>query len=144
QLLRHGWRDRQGGNTSAVEGVRGWARVDATQSKLSVVEDQLDLRVDRSRLQLGADIGVFDNGQGRVGLMGTLAKSDATSRSRLTGYSARGKVNGGALGVYGNWSNDALYVDASVQRGQFRNRVQGEGLAEERYDSDIWQSSLEA
>lgn len=144
QLLRHGWRDRQGGNPSAVDGVRGWARVDATQSKLSAVEDQLDLRVDRSRLQLGADIGVFDNGQGRVGVMGTLAKSDATSRSQLTGYSARGKVNGGALGVYGNWSNDALYVDASVQRGQFRNRVQGEGLAEERYDSDIWQSSLEA
>lgn len=144
QLLRHGWRDRQGGNTSAVDGVRGWARVDGTQSKLSAVEDQLDLRVDRSRLQLGADIGVFDNGQGRVGVMGTLAKSDATSRSQLTGYSARGKVNGGALGVYGNWSNDALYVDTSVQRGQFRNRVQGEGLAEERYDSDIWQSSLEA
>ncbi|MCO7489486.1 autotransporter outer membrane beta-barrel domain-containing protein [Stenotrophomonas maltophilia] len=144
QLLRHGWRDRQGGSTSTVDGVRGWARVDATQSKLSAVEDQLDLRVDRSRLQLGADIGVFDNGQGRVGLMGTLAKSDATSRSQLTGYSARGKVNGGALGVYGNWSNDALYVDASAQRGQFRNRVQGEGLAEERYDSDIWQSSLEA
>ncbi|WP_075675377.1 autotransporter outer membrane beta-barrel domain-containing protein [Stenotrophomonas sp. TD3] len=144
QMLRHGWRDRQGGNTSAVDGVRGWARVDGTQSKLSAVEDQLDLRVDRSRLQLGADIGVFDNGQGRAGVMGTLAKSDATSRSQLTGYSARGKVNGGALGVYGNWSNDALYVDASVQRGQFRNRVQGEGLAEERYDSDIWQSSLEA
>ncbi|TGV64913.1 autotransporter outer membrane beta-barrel domain-containing protein, partial [Mesorhizobium sp. M2D.F.Ca.ET.160.01.1.1] len=144
QLLRHGWRDRQGGNTSAVDGVRGWARVDAAQSKLSAVEDQLDLRGDRSRLQLGADIGVFDNGQGRVGVMGTLAKSDATSRSQLTGYSARGKVNGGALGVYGSWSNDALYVDASVQRGQFRNRVQGEGLAEERYDSDIWQSSLEA
>ncbi|MCU1141361.1 autotransporter outer membrane beta-barrel domain-containing protein, partial [Stenotrophomonas maltophilia] len=133
QLLRHGWRDRQGGSTAAVDGVRGWARVDATQSKLSAVEDQLDLRVDRSRLQLGADIGVFDNGQGRVGVIGTLAKSDATSSSQLTGYSARGKVNGGALGVYGNWNNDALYVDASVQRGQFRNRVQGEGLAEERY-----------
>lgn len=144
QLLRHGMRDRQGGSTTVDGGVRGWARVDATQSKLSAVEDQLDLRVDRSRLQLGADIGVFDNGQGRVGVMGTLAKSDATSRSQLTGYSARGKVNGGALGMYGNWSNDALYVDASVQRGQFRNRVQGEGLAEERYDSDLWQSSLEA
>ncbi len=144
KLLRHGWRDRQGGSTAVDGGVRGWARVDATQSKLSAVEDQLDLRVDRSRLQLGADIGVFDNGQGRVGVMGTLAKSDATSRSQLTGYSARGKVNGGALGVYGNWSSDALYVDASVQRGQFRNRVQGEGLAEERYDSDLWQSSLEA
>jgi len=143
QLLRHGWRDRQGGST-AIDGVRGWARVDGTQSKLSAVEDQLDLRVDRSRLQLGADVGVFDNGRGRVGVMGTLAQSSATSRSQLTGYSARGKVEGGALGVYGNWNTDALYVDASVQRGQFRNRVQGEGLAEERYDSDIWQSSLEA
>ena len=108
------------------------------------VEDQLDLRVDRSRLQLGADMGVFDDGRGRLGVMLTAGQSSATSRSLLTGYSARGKVEGGALGVYGNWVSDALYLDASVQRGQFRNRVQGEGLAEERYDSDIWQSSLEA
>ncbi len=143
QLLRHGWRDRQGGSF-AEEGVRGWARVDANQSKLGAVNDQLDLRVDRSRVQLGADMGVFDNGRGRLGVMATLAQSSATSRSELTRYSAKGKVEGGALGVYGSWNNDAMYVDASVQRGQFRNRVQGEGLAEERYDSDIWQSALEA
>lgn len=143
QMLRHSYRDRQGG-AAAVDGIRGWARVDATQSKLGAVDDQLDLRVDRSRLQLGADIGVFDDGRGRVGVMGTAARSSATSRSDVTGFSARGKVEGGALGVYGNWANDAMYVDASVQNGQFRNRVQGEGLAEERYDSDIWQSSLEA
>lgn len=143
QLLRHGWRDRQGGSFSD-DGVRGWARVDANQSTLGAVNDQLDLRVDRSRVQLGADMGVFDNGRGRVGVMGTLAQSSATSRSELTGYSAKGKVQGGALGVYGSWNNDAMYLDASVQRGQFRNRVQGEGLAEERYDSDIWQSALEA
>ncbi|MCK6232360.1 autotransporter outer membrane beta-barrel domain-containing protein [Stenotrophomonas indicatrix] len=143
QMLRHTWRDRQGG-AAAADGIRGWARVDATQSKLGAVDDQLDLRVDRSRLQLGADVGVFDDGRGRIGVMGTAARSSATSRSDVTGFSARGKVEGGALGVYGNWANDAMYVDASVQRGQFRNRVQGEGLAEERYDSDIWQSSLEA
>ena len=143
QMLRHTYRDRQGG-AAAADGVRGWARVDATQSKLGAVDDQLDLRVDRSRLQLGADIGVFDDGRGRIGVMGTAARSSATSRSDVTGFNARGKVEGGALGVYGNWANDAMYVDASVQRGQFRNRVQGEGLAEERYDSDLWQSSLEA
>lgn len=143
QLLRHGWRDRQGGSFND-DGVRGWARVDANQSKLGAVNDQLDLRVDRSRVQLGADMGVFDSGRGRVGVMATLAQSSATSRSELTGYSAKGKVEGGALGVYGSWNNDAMYLDASVQRGQFRNRVQGEGLAEERYDSDIWQSALEA
>jgi len=143
QMLRHQYRDRQGG-AAAADGIRGWARVDATQSKLGAVDDQLDLRVDRSRLQLGADIGVFDDGRGRIGVMGTAARSSATSRSDVTGFSARGKVEGGALGVYGNWANDAMYVDASVQRGQFRNRVQGEGLAAERYNSDIWQSSLEA
>ncbi|HEO8482548.1 TPA: autotransporter outer membrane beta-barrel domain-containing protein [Stenotrophomonas maltophilia] len=143
QLLRHTWHDRQSGSP-ATEGMRGWTRVDANQSKLAAVDDQLDLRVDRSRLQLGADIGVFDNGRGRVGVMGTAARSSATSRSQLTGFSARGRVEGGALGVYGNWRTEALYVDTSVQRGQFRNRVQGEGLTEERYDSDIWQSSLKA
>jgi len=143
QMLRHSYRDRQGG-AAAADGIRGWARVDATQSKLGAVDDQLDLRVDRSRLQLGADIGVFDDGRGRVGVMGTAARSSAISRSDVTGFSARGKVEGGALGVYGNWANDAMYVDASVQRGQFRNRVQGDGLAEERYDSDLWQSSVEA
>lgn len=143
QLLRHQWRDRQGGEATA-EGVRGWAGVDATNSHLSAVQDQLDLRVQRSRLQLGADVGVFDNGRGRVGVMFTAGQADAQSRSQVTGYSARGKVEGGAAGVYGNWSNEAMYVDAGVQRGQFRNRVQGEGLAAERYDSDIWQSSLEA
>ena len=143
QMLRHSYRDRQGG-AAAADGVRGWARVDAAQSKLGAVDDQLDLRVDRSRLQLGADIGVFDDGRGRVGVMGTAARSSATSHSDVTGFSARGKVEGGALGVYGNWANDTMYVDASMQRGQFRNRVQGDGLAEERYDSDIWQSSVEA
>lgn len=143
QLLRHGWRDRQGGRATD-DGVHGWARADGTQSRLAAVQEQLDLHVDRSRLQLGADAGVFDSGRGRVGLMATLAQSSATSRSQLTGYSARGKVEGGAVGAYGSWSRDALYLDASMQRGQFRNRVQGEGLAEEQYDSDIWQSSLEA
>lgn len=91
QLLRHGWRDRQGGSTTAEEGVRGWARVDANQSKLGAVNDQLDLRVDRSRVQLGADMGVFDNGRGRLGVMGTLAQSSATSRSELTGYRPRAR-----------------------------------------------------
>lgn len=144
QVLRHSWRDRQGGSTATTEGLRGWAQVHGTQSRLGAVDDQLDLTVDRSRLQLGADIGVFDEGRGRVGLMGTAAQSTATSRSQLTGYSATGKLKGGAVGVYGNWNSDAIYVDASAQRGRFRNTVQGEGLAPERYDSNLWQSSLEA
>ena len=40
----------------------------------------------------------------------------------------------------GQDQDDVIVVPIST----FRNRVQGEGLAEERYDSDLWQSSLEA
>ncbi|WP_312318441.1 autotransporter outer membrane beta-barrel domain-containing protein [Stenotrophomonas sp.] len=143
-LLRHSWRDREGEADAAGERSRGWAGVDSTQTRLGKVHDQLTLRVERSRLQLGADLGVFDDGRGRLGLMGTAAQSSATSRSEVTGYSARGRVEGGALGAYAGWSNGTAFVDSTVQRGQFRNRVQGERLAEERYASDIWQSSLEA
>ncbi|WP_282297801.1 autotransporter outer membrane beta-barrel domain-containing protein [Stenotrophomonas sp. PS02289] len=142
-LLRHSWRDRQGEVDGTGERPRGWARVDSTQSRLGKVHDQLTLRVERSRLQLGADLSVFDDGRGRLGLMGTAAQSSANSRSELTGYSARGRVEGGAVGAYAGWSNGTAFMDSTVQRGQFRNRVQGEGLAEERYSSDIWQSSLE-
>jgi len=139
QLLRHSARDR---HSAAAEGVRGWARVDQAHSRLGAVDDQLQLRVQRSRLQLGADLGVFDEGRGRAGVMATAARS--TAQSQATRYSARGLLQGGALGVYAGWNGDTLYVDGSVQRGQFRNRVQGEGLAEERYDAALWQSSLEA
>ena len=139
QLLRHSARERQSG---AAEGVRGWARLDQAHSRLGAVDDQLQLRVQRSRLQLGADLGVFDEGRGRAGVMATAARS--TAQSQATRYSARGLLQGGALGLYAGWNGDALYVDGSVQRGQFRNRVQGEGLAEERYDAKLWQSSLEA
>lgn len=143
EVLRHSAAERQH-TDAAAEGVSGWASIGSTQSRWSAAEDQLDLRVQRARLQLGADLGVFDDGRGRVGVMGTAARSRTTSQSKVTGYRARGELEGGALGVYGNWRTDALYVDANVQRGQFRNRVQGDGLTEERYDSDLWQSSLEA
>ncbi|PAK99462.1 hypothetical protein B8W90_14455, partial [Staphylococcus hominis] len=68
----------------------------------------------RSRLLVGTDIGAFAADRGRVGVMLAAARSQATSRSSLTGYRARGKVEGGAAGGYGNWRNDALSVGASV------------------------------
>nr|WP_141236294.1 autotransporter outer membrane beta-barrel domain-containing protein [Stenotrophomonas rhizophila] len=123
--------------------MRAWATLDGTHTRLGAVKDQLALDVDRSRLLVGTDIGAFAADRGRVGVMLAAARSQATSRSSLTGYRARGKVEGGAAGVYGNWRNDAVSVDASVQRGRFRNRVEGDGLETERYDADLWQSSLE-
>ncbi|TGQ50128.1 autotransporter outer membrane beta-barrel domain-containing protein, partial [Mesorhizobium sp. M1C.F.Ca.ET.212.01.1.1] len=37
-----------------------------------------------------------------------------------------------------------LYLDGSVQRAQFRNRVQGLALDAECYDTRAWQGAIEA
>ena len=140
-VLRHTWRDRDGRSGSKA---RAWSSIDTTHSRLGAMQDQLALEVDRSRLQIGTDIGRFDADRGRVGVMLTAAQSDATSRSRLTGYRARGKVEGGAAGAYASWSNHALYLDASVQRGRFGHRIEGDGLSVERHDTDLLQSAVEA
>ncbi|SFR98345.1 autotransporter family porin [Stenotrophomonas maltophilia] len=137
-------RSDRDGNAAVAEGVHGWARVDSQQARLGAMQEQLDLRTQRHVVQVGADVGLFDEGRGRLGVMLGSGRADSTSTSALTGFAARGKVAGVAAGVYGSWNNDRAYVDSWVQHGRFNNRVEGDGLAAERYDSDLWQGSLEA
>lgn len=141
-LLEHSAQTRMD-SAAADEGMRTWAVADVAESRQHLTGQQR-FKSTRQRLQVGADIGVFDGGQGRVGAMLSAGKADATVRSTVTGYRAEGKVEGGALGAYAHWSNDALYLDASVQHGRFRNTVHGQGLDAERYDSRAWQSAIEA
>ncbi|WP_313460849.1 autotransporter outer membrane beta-barrel domain-containing protein [Stenotrophomonas sp.] len=142
QLLQHSVQTRMG-RAMADDGIRTWAVTDVAESRQQLTGQQRFAST-RQRLQVGADIGVFDGGQGRVGAMLSAGKADATVRSTVTGYRAEGTVEGGALGVYAHWSNDALYLDASMQHGRFRNTVHGEGLQAERYNSRAWQSAIEA
>ena len=141
-LLEHSAQTRMD-SAAADEGMRTWAATDVAESGQHLTGQQR-FESTRQRLQVGADIGVFDGGQGRVGAMLSAGKADAKVRSTITGYRAEGTVEGGAAGVYAHWSNDALYLDASVQHGRFRNTVHGEGLDAERYDSRAWQSAVEA
>lgn len=143
QLFRLQRSDRDG-NAAVAGGVHGWARVDSQQARLGAMQEQLDLRTQRHVVQVGADVGLFDEGRGRLGVMLGSGRADSTSTSALTGFAARGKVAGVAAGVYGSWNNDRAYVDSWLQRGRFDNRVEGDGLAAERYHSDLWQGSLEA
>ena len=142
QLLQHSAQTRMGSGR-ADDGLRTWAATEVAESRQHLTGQQR-FESTRQRLQVGADIGVFDGGRGRVGAMLSAGKADATVRSTVTGYRAEGTVEGGALGAYAHWSNDALYLDASVQHGRFRNTVHGEGLDAERYDSRAWQSAIEA
>ncbi|HBS56458.1 MAG TPA: autotransporter outer membrane beta-barrel domain-containing protein [Stenotrophomonas sp.] len=140
-----GYHDRQAGQN----GGRGWARVDGSRTGFDAVSRQLDVRGSSQALSVGADLLRGDGGSA-FGVMLSSGNASSTSTNALTGYYARGKVKGEALGVYGTWRAAhadpyaGLYVDGSLQRAQFRNRVEGVALTPERYDSKAWQGAVEA
>lgn len=144
-MFRLGYHDRHAGQNSG----RAWARVDGSRTGFDAVSQQLDVQGNSQSLSVGADVWRNDAGSG-VGVMLSSGNATSTSTNALTGYYARGKVKGDALGVYGTWrAGNAVdpyagfYVDGSVQRAQFRNRVEGVGLDAERYDSRGWQGAIE-
>ncbi|NYF35009.1 autotransporter outer membrane beta-barrel domain-containing protein [Stenotrophomonas sp. JAI102] len=142
--------DRTGGTTRGLSERGAWARVSRNQADYGVIADQLSVNGDTSVLQVGTDLlswGADSRGQFGVMLGGGRANNTVTSRE--TGYSAKGKVEGQAVGVYASWLQDpaqttGVYVDAWAQYAQFKNTVQGDALAKERYDSDAKTASVEA
>lgn len=142
--------DRTGGTARGLSERGAWARVSRNQADYGVIADQLSVNGDTSVLQVGTDLlnwGADSRGQFGVMLGGGRANNTVTSRE--TGYSAKGKVEGQAVGVYASWLQDpvqttGLYVDAWAQYAQFKNTVQGDALAKERYDSDAKTASVEA
>lgn len=144
-MFRLGYHDRHAGQN----GGRGWARVDGSRTGFDAVSRQLDVHGSSQALSIGADILRDENGSA-FGVMLSSGNASSTSTNGLTGYYARGKVKGEALGVYGTWRAAhedpyaGFYLDGSLQRAQFRNRVEGVALTPERYDSKGWQSALEA
>ncbi|MCI1048335.1 MULTISPECIES: autotransporter outer membrane beta-barrel domain-containing protein [unclassified Stenotrophomonas] len=144
-MFRLGYHDRHAGQNAG----RAWARVDGSRNGFDAISRQLDIRGNSQALTVGADLWRHDSGSS-VGVMLSSGNASSTSTNALTGYYARGKVKGEALGIYATWrgGNGAdpyagFYVDGSVQRAQFRNRVQGIGLDAERYDSRAWQGAVE-
>lgn len=144
-MFRLGYHEREAGQN----GGRAWARVEGSRSGFEAVSRQLLIRGNSQSLTVGADVWRHDSGSS-VGVMLSSGNASSTSTNMLTGYYARGKVKGEALGVYGTWrgGNGAdpyagLYVDGSLQRAQFRNRVEGVGLADERYGTRAWQGTVE-
>ncbi len=144
-MFRLGYHDRNAGQNAG----RAWARVDGSRNGFDAVSRQLDIRGNSQALTVGTDLWRHESGSS-VGVMLSSGNASSTSTNELTGYYARGKVKGEALGIYGTWrgGNGAdpyagFYVDGSLQRAQFRNRVEGIGLDTERYDSRAWQGAVE-
>lgn len=135
------------GAVSLDEGRAAWARVGRQQADFSAVGGQLSIDGNTSVLQIGTDL--VRRGNAAFGVMLGTGRADSSAVSDLTGYSAKGRVRGSAVGVYGTWLQAAdgtqgAYMDANLQHGRFDNRVQGIGLEPEHYDSRMTSASLEA
>lgn len=144
-MFRLGYHERQAGQN----GGRAWVRVDGARSTYDADSRQLNVRGSSQALSVGTDLLRFAQG-GSAGVMLSSGNASSTSTSALTGYHARGRVRGAALGVYGTWraAGDAdpytgFYLDGSLQHARFSNRVEGAALVTERYDSRAWQGALE-
>lgn len=142
--------DRSGGTARGRGEPGAWVRASRNQADYGVVGGQLDVSGDGNVLQLGTDLFAFGpEGRVQLGVMAGKGRTDSTVTSRLTGYTARGTVQGRALGMYGSWVQDpartsGLYLDGWMQYARFTHTVQGEALAKERYDSRAASASLEA
>lgn len=144
-MFSHRLNDRIGA-VSLDEGRAAWARVGRQQADFSAVGGQLSVDGTTSVLQIGSD--VLRKGNAVFGVMLGSGRADNSVASQVTGYSAKGRVRGTAVGVYGTWLQDAdgtqgAYMDANLQFGRFDNRVQGIGLEPEHYDSRMASASLE-
>ncbi|XBS70785.1 autotransporter outer membrane beta-barrel domain-containing protein [Acerihabitans sp. KWT182] len=113
---------------------------------------QLKTQGNRYVLQLGGDIGRW-SGNGidsfRLGIMGGYGRARSNTTSRVSGYNAKGLVNGYSAGFYGTWhanaaSRSGLYVDGWTQYGWFDNVVAGQDLDKESYASKGFTASLES
>jgi len=144
-MFAHRMHDR--GRAAMPGGERqAWARVGRSNADFNAVGRQLSVDGNTSLLQIGSDL--FRRGNTAFGVMLGSGRTDSSVVSGLTGYSAKGRVRGSAVGVYGTWLQDAdgtqgAYIDANLQHGRFNNRVQGIGLAPEHYDSRMASASLE-
>ncbi|MET0891589.1 MAG: autotransporter outer membrane beta-barrel domain-containing protein [Stenotrophomonas maltophilia] len=142
--------DRTGGTARGQGEPGAWVRASRSQAEYGVVGGQLEVSGDGNVLQLGTDLFAFGSGgRAHLGLMAGKGRTDSTVTSRLTGYTARGTVQGQALGLYGSWVQDPArtsgpYLDGWVQHARFTHTVQGDALAKEHHDSRAASASLEA
>lgn len=128
-----------------------WMRVVGNHTDSKAASGSIDQDIDTTLVHASAELAQFGDGDSRLhlGVMGAYGQSKADAKSKGTGYTANGKVDGYSLGGYGTWFGNASeakgpYVDAWVQFGWFDNEVNGQGLTKESYDSTNWIASVEA
>lgn len=128
-----------------------WMRNVGGHNRFKDSSGQLSTQSNRYVLQLGGDIAQWStDGRDRwhLGLMAGYGNNQSNTRSDVTRYHSRGQVTGYSVGGYVTWyANDAdktgTYLDSWVLYNWFDNKVYGDKLATEKYDSDGITASIE-
>ncbi|WP_443006169.1 MULTISPECIES: autotransporter outer membrane beta-barrel domain-containing protein [unclassified Serratia (in: enterobacteria)] len=129
-----------------------WLRNEGGHNRSRTTDGQLKTQANRYVVQLGGEVAQWSyNGADRLhlGLMAGYGNSKSTTVSQVSGYNAKGSIDGYSTGIYGTWyANDAdkvgLYVDSWAQYSWFNNSVDGQGLASEEYKSKGVTASVES
>lgn len=121
-----------------------WARFERNHTTFDF-RDQITTTTATSELTLGSDL--WRGGEGaavHVGVMAGVGRADTRGTSMLTRYSAKGRVRGATLGVYGGARMDSgSYLHGWVRHAHFNERVEGSALPQERYGSGTLAASVE-
>lgn len=129
-----------------------WMRNEGGHQRSKMAGGQNKTLANRYVVQLGGDLAQWtSNGLDRyhLGAMVGYANQKSRTHSSLTGYHSRGQIHGYSTGLYGTWyANEAdksgLYVDSWVQYSWFKNKVNGDELPAEKYNSRGFTASLES
>lgn len=124
-----------------------WLRVAGDHNRLNAGSGQLRTRTNSVVTMLGGDVAATDSA--RLGLMAGYGNSRSNTQSDLTGYRAKGQINGYTTGLYGTWFAEGtdergLWADSTLQYSWFNNSVDGEDEAGEHYKSKGVSASVSA
>ena len=114
-----------------------WMRSNYNRAQSDILNGKQEVTIKTGLLQIGADLIQQDNLV--AGVYAGYGHSDIDNKSRQTGTSADGKVNGYQVGVYGSWlpdNNVGLFADVWAYYAWYDNKLSGAAqYSTTKYDS---------
>lgn len=155
-MFTHSLHDRLGeslfvtGNGQQLNAPSAWIRTFGSRTD-SRSAGQIGQDTWSNGLQLGFDLASNLQVQNRwqVGVMAGYGSARTRNQSDGQSTVARSKVDGYSVGLYGTWFADGSpegtgpYIDTWTQYGWYNNKVNGDGLPEQKYDSTTQAVSVE-
>ena len=130
-----------------------WIRTEGGHTRHEMTDTQTTTRGDWGLVQVGGDVASWPAAGAHryhVGLMAGYAHETSKTGSSAVDYTAKGKVNGYSVGLYGTWMNSdptgtGPYVDTWLMYQRFKNTVESSDMeVEESYHTKGFTASLEA